>query len=92
MLELRYTAKFKKDYRRIKKQGKDTEKLAEALKMLRSGEELPAAMQDHCLVGNYKDHRECHIESDWLLIYRIEHDRLILTATRTGSHSELFDE
>ena len=89
MLELRFTAKFKKDYKRIKKQGKDLSKLESTLETLMRGEALSEAMRDHSLGGAYRGHRECHIEPDWLLIYRVDEDRLLLTATRTGSHSEL---
>lgn len=90
MLELRFTAKFKKDYKRIKKQGKDIAKLESTLETLVYGESLPEAMRDHSLGGMYRGHRECHIEPDWLLIYRIDEEGLVLVATRTGSHSELF--
>lgn len=89
MMELRFTAKFKKDYKRIKKQGKELSKLESVLETLMRGEALPEAMRDHSLGGTYREHRECHIEPDWLLIYRIDEDELVLTATRTGSHSEL---
>ena len=90
MLELRFTAKFKKDYKHIKKQGKDIAKLESTLETLVYGESLPEAMRDHSLGGTYRGHRECHIEPDWLLIYRIDEEGLVLVATRTGSHSELF--
>ena len=89
MLRIDYTVKFKKDYKRIKKQGKDLGKLKDALTRLANQEKLPESMHDHILSGNYKGHRECHIEPDWLLIYLIDEGELILTATRTGSHSEL---
>lgn len=89
MLELRFTAKFKKDYRRIKRQGKDLSKLEATLEALVHGEGLPEAMRDHSLGGTYHGHRECHIEPDWLLIYRIDEEGVVLVATRTGSHSEL---
>ena len=89
MLELRFTSKFKKDYKRLKRQGKDLEKLEAALEMLVRGEALSESMRDHALGGAYREHRECHIEPDWLLIYRIDEDGLVLVATRTGSHSEL---
>ncbi len=90
MLRIFYTAKFKKDYKRLKKQGKDMAKLASILEDLAKGEPLPEERRDHLLAGAYKGHRECHIEPDWLLIYRIEDDELVLTAVRTGSHSEMF--
>ena len=89
MMELRFTSKFKKDYRRIKKQGKDLSKLESVLEALVRREVLPEAIRDHSLGGTYRGHRECHIEPDWLLIYRIDGEGLVLVATRTGSHSEL---
>lgn len=90
MLDIFFTSKFKKDYKRIKRQRKDVSKLESALELLAREEALPESMRDHLLGGTYKDHRECHIEPDWLLIYRIDESELILVATRTGSHSELF--
>lgn len=89
MLELRFTSKFKKDYKRLKRQGKDLAKLETALEMLVRGEALSESMRDHSLGGTYRGHRECHIEPDWLLIYRIDEGGLVLVAARTGSHSEL---
>lgn len=89
MMELRFTSKFKRDYKRIKKQGKDLSKLESVLEALVHREVLPEAIRDHSLGGTYRGHRECHIEPDWLLIYRIDEEGLVLVATRTGSHSEL---
>lgn len=89
MLELRFTSKFKKDYKRLKRQGKNLAKLEVALEMLVRGEALSESMRDHSLGGTYRGHRECHIEPDWFLIYRIDAGRLVLVAARTGSHSEL---
>lgn len=89
MMELRFTSKFKRDYKRIKKQGKDLSKLESVLEALVRREVLPEAIRDHSLGGTYHGHRECHIEPDWLLIYRIDEEGLVLVATRTGSHSEL---
>ena len=89
MLEMKFTAKFKKDYKRVKRQGKDLSKLERTLDTLVRGEALPDAMRDHSLGGTYRGHRECHIEPDWLLIYRVYEEGLVLIATRTGSHSEL---
>ena len=89
MMELRFTTKFKKDYKRIKRQGKDLSKLEVTLEALVCGQDLPEAMRDHSLGGTYRGHRECHIEPDWLLIYRVDEEGLVLVATRTGSHSEL---
>ena len=89
MLGLRFTAKFKRDYRRVKRQGKDITKLESVLETLVRGESLPEVMRDHSLGGTYRGHRECHIEPDWLLIYRTDEEELVLVGARTGNHSEL---
>lgn len=91
MLRVKFTSRFKKDYKLIKRQGKSTDKLEAVILMLSNEEALPESMHDHELVGNYRGHRECHLEPDWLLIYRIDHNELTLTAVRTGSHTDLFD-
>ncbi len=88
--EIKFTNQFKKDLKLAKKQGKDTEKLFEAIEMLANGEALPAKYRDHDLTGDYKGCRECHIEPDWLLVYEIVDDVLVLMLYRVGSHSELF--
>ena len=80
----------KKEMKILKKQGKNIEKLYEIINILAYGEELDAKYRDHNLIGNYKGYRECHIEPDWLLIYKVMENILILTLSRTGSHSELF--
>ena len=90
MLEISYTSQFKKDYKKAKKQGRDLSKLGFVLETLRSEGPLPSELLDHELAGNYKGHRECHLSPDWLLIYRIDRGILTLTATRLGSHSDLF--
>lgn len=87
MLELRFAAKFKRDYERAKERGKDISKLELTLEALLRGEALPEAMRDRSLGGTYRGHRECHIEPDWLLIYRIDEDGLVLVATRTGNQA-----
>lgn len=89
MLDLEFTSQFKKDVRRRRKQGADLAKLDTVITLLRKGEKLPERNRDHELSGVYRGHRECHVEPDWLLIYRIDRDALVLTAVRTGSHSEL---
>ncbi len=91
MLDVAYTSRFKRDVRAKRKQGADLRKLDEAIAQLRAGEPLPPNMHDHALSGVYRGHRECHVEPDWLLIYRIDEEALILTAVRTGSHSDLFN-
>ena len=90
MLKIENTSQFKKDYRRAVKQGRDMTRLREALLLLASQSPLPESMCDHSLEGKYKGHRECHLEPDWLLIYKVDEGRLILIATRLGSHSEIF--
>ena len=87
-MNLNYTTQFKKDYKRLKKQNKDLSKLRAVIENLVEGQLLEPKFKDHQLSGNWKGHRDCHIESDWILIYRITADDLYLE--RTGSHSELF--
>ena len=88
--EVRFTNQFKKDIKLAKKQGKDIEKLFGVIGILANGETLDEKYRDHDLSGNFKGCRECHIEPDWLLIYEIDNDVLILVLNRVGSHSELF--
>ena len=92
MLQLVTTTKFRKDYKRIKKRGYDLSLLESVLDTLLREETLDQKYRDHALAGNYIGFRECHIQSDWLLIYAISESELILTASRTGTHSDLFDE
>lgn len=74
----------------MKKRGKDMRKLINTLSLLANGNSLPTQFRDHSLTGNLQDFRECHIEPDWLLMYQIYEDTLILSATATGSHADLF--
>ena len=90
MLELRYSAKFKKDFKAIQKRGYNINLFTEVLNILANEQPLPLKYRDHALAGCYDGHRECHIQPDWLLIYKIEKDILTLTITRTGTHSDLF--
>jgi mRNA interferase YafQ len=90
MLTISYSARFKKDYRLIKKRGYDIRLMEEVLEMLCSKQQLPQKYCDHALTGNYHAHRECHITPDWLLIYEVVDEELILNLTRTGTHSDLF--
>lgn len=84
------TTKFQKDIKRVQKRGYDISLLTEIIKKLANGETLPEKFRDHNLSGDYSGCRECHITSDWLLIYEIDNGELILYLTRTGSHSDLF--
>ena len=90
MLTIKYETSFKKDFKRIVKRGYDIRLLEEVIEILASGNELPAKYKDHNLSGDYADCRECHITPDWLLIYQINGNELILYLTRTGTHSDLF--
>lgn len=85
-----FTAQFKRDYKLMKKRGMNLAILAEVIAALADGEALPEKNRDHELSGDWKGHRECHLQPDWLLIYRIENEVLVLTLTRTGTHSDLF--
>ena len=90
MYEIRPTTKFQKDLKRAKKRGFDLSLLTEILKKLATGQTLPVKNKDHPLSGNYAGCRECHIAPDWLLIYEVDGNSLILYLIRTGSHSDLF--
>ena len=88
--EIVMSSRFRKDYKLVKKRGYDLSLLKKVIDILASGEVLPEQYIDHSLTGEYKDYRECHILPDWLLIYRIHESTLILSLTRTGTHSDLF--
>jgi addiction module toxin, relE/stbE family len=90
MLELVTTTAFRKDLKLAKKRGYDLSLIEVVLDMLLEEQILPERYKDHALVGNYTGFRECHILPDWLLIYSINKSELILTASRTGTHSDLF--
>lgn len=83
------TTQFKKDYKLAIKRGLKISLLEDVIYQLSNGIPLPEKNRDHALSGYWIGHRECHILPDWLLIYRIDNDVLILTLTRTGSHSDL---
>jgi len=88
--EVRFTGQFKKDLKLSQKQGKDVDKLFAVVERLANGEPLDDKYRDHTLTGDYRGCRECHIEPDWLLVYEIFDDVLVLLLNRVGSHSELF--
>ena len=90
MLTIKYQAAFKKDYKRVKKRGYDIRLLEKTIALLAEGKALPSEYRDHALVGDYSGCRECHIAPDWLLVYEIIEDELLLYLTRTGTHSDLF--
>lgn len=94
MRKTKYTVKtttqFKRDYKLAMRRGLKLGLLEEIITSLAMGEPLPTKNKDHALTGNWIGHRERHILPDWLLVYRIEDDVLVLTLTRTGTHSDLF--
>ena len=88
--DIQFTTQFKKDLKLAKKQNKDLDKLFSVIEVLSRGETLPPQYRDHDLSGNYKGTRECHVEPDWLLVYEIQDNVLVLMLYRLGTHSELF--
>ena len=89
-MEISTTSKFRKDLKLAKKKGLNIALLQEVVDVLASGEKLSEKHRDHALTGDWESFRECHIQPDWLLIYKISGDSLILTLVRTGTHSDLF--
>jgi mRNA interferase YafQ len=87
-LTIRQATKFRRDVKRLKRQGVDLAPLQAVIVMLAAAEPLDERYRDHALVGNWRGFHECHLQPDWLLIYRVEEDELQLA--RTGSHAELF--
>lgn len=90
MLKIKYHNAFKKDYKLALKRGCNPNKLETIITSLANQHPLPASNRDHGLTGNYVGCRECHIAPDWLLIYEVMHDELVLHLLRTGTHSDLF--
>ncbi len=92
--EIKGTSQFKGQLKKAIKQGKDIKKLIQVLNKLSNGDKLDKKYHNHSLVTNkkYKDCFECHIEPDWLLIYKYNNNELILFLISTGSHSELFNK
>ncbi|MFH1564078.1 MAG: type II toxin-antitoxin system YafQ family toxin [Nitrospirota bacterium] len=89
MLKPAYTKQFAKDIKRMERRGKSQEEIKEVIKKLINEERLSAHHKDHKLIGKYKNRRECHVESDWLLMYKISNTEIIFE--RTGTHSDLFE-
>ncbi|MBO7086055.1 MAG: type II toxin-antitoxin system YafQ family toxin [Bacilli bacterium] len=85
-----WTTQFKKDYKNAMKRGLPIDDLDKVIRILASDSVLPEKYRDHELSGGWKGFRECHIQPDWLLIYKITNNNLILSLSRTGSHSDLF--
>jgi mRNA interferase YafQ len=83
------TTAFEKDLRRVEKQGKDLDKLEEIVDRLQAQQPLPPRCRSHALRGAWAGHRDCHVQPDWVLLYRVTETALILV--RTGSHAKLFE-
>ncbi len=92
MLKPEFTGQFKKDYRLALKRGCNPQNLKKVISLLCYEQPLPEAYRDHPLTNSrkYKGMRECHIQPDWLLVYQVQHETLVLRLIRTGSHSDLF--
>lgn len=89
--EIKSTTQFKKDYKLAKRRKLNLSLLKDIVTKLANGKPLDPKHKDHPLSGNWAGHRECHIQPDWLLIYRYDNDVLVLTLARTGTHSDLFN-
>ena len=91
MLKVKFTSRYVKDEKRLRKRELPMKLLDEVLQTLREEKPLAPKHRDHALTGNFAGFRECHIRPDWLLIYAIDGEMLILTAFRTGTHADLFE-
>lgn len=89
---VKLTSQFKKDYKLAIKRNMDVSKLQTIIRKIANGEMLEEKCCDHALTGNWKGYRECHVEPDWLLVYFIKEDVLVLSLVRTGTHSDLFEK
>ena len=87
---IKVTSKFKKDYKKLKKRGYNLQLLHDLIELLAAGKQLDPKHYDHVLQGKMKDFRECHITPDWLLIYRIDNNIMVLCLMETGTHADLF--
>ena len=90
--QIRWTNQYKKDVKLARQRNYNISELLEVVKKLSFGLPLEEKYKDHALEGNWKNHRELHIRPDWLLIYQIKDDILILELSRTGTHSDLFNK
>ena len=88
---LQPTSKFRKDVKLLKKRGYDLSLLNDVIARLANGEALPEQYRDHPLKGNRKGYRDCHIQSDWVLIYKVDNDILTLILSETGTHADILE-
>ena len=86
---VRLTSRYKKSLKKMIRRGKDINKIVDVVEMLAKGEQLPPQYKDHALTGDLIGLRDCHVENDWVLLYQIKNDILILTLSDTGTHSDL---
>ena len=91
MLEVVLSNRFKRDLKRVVRRGRDTAILEAVVNTLAGRRPLPEANRDHALTGDWTGYRECHIQPDWLLIYRVHENELLLLLMRTGTHADLFE-
>jgi len=89
-MKIKQSTRFKRDLKLARKRGLDIDLLGSVVELLAQGVTLPLKYRDHPLTGNYSGFRECHITPDWLLIYRVENEEVVLYLFRTGTHSDLF--
>lgn len=90
MLDIVMSTRFRKDLKLVYKRGFDLDLLDKVINMIANNEQLPVKHKDHSLTGNYVNFREWHVAPDWLLVYRVDQDKLYLFLSRTGTHSDLF--
>ncbi|MBQ9013455.1 MAG: type II toxin-antitoxin system YafQ family toxin [Bacilli bacterium] len=91
---VQYTSRFKKEFKKVLKQGKDEKLFLEVLNVIANGEELAEKYKNHKLINDktFKECYECHIQPDWLLVYKVQDNELVLLLFATGSHSDLFNK
>ena len=92
MMEIRYHNKFKKDLKTLKKRKKNLELLKEVITMLAEEKVLPEKYREHDLIGEFNGYKDCHIQNDWVLIYKIDKTISLISLYRTGTHSDIFDK
>lgn len=90
MLKVEYITQFKRDLKLSNKRKKNMGALQKIMKKIENEETLSPRFRDHPLTGNWKTHRELHVEPDWLLIYKLIPDEKVVIFVRTGTHSDLF--
>ena len=87
----KYTKRYRKQYKLLKKRGYDLSLLDDIISILSKGDPLPPKYSDHPLKGNMSDYRDCHIKDDWVLIYKHDNDALVLLLFQTGTHSDILE-